>query len=241
MSALRLSTLLDGLAEVPASLDVVVPRLVADSRRVAAGDVFVALAGATTHGLRHAADVLAKGAAVILHDGEAPADVTLDARVAARMIAVPGLRAALGSLADRVAGSPSATLRVMGVTGTNGKTSTVQLIAQALERLGTPAGTIGTLGAGRVGRIVEGERTTPDVLSVHALLAQLRDEGARAVAMEVSSHALDQGRVEGVRFEVGKHARWNRANVTQLRVDFDSANTGARWIVDYVNCFQTGS
>ena len=215
MSALRLADLLSGLVDVPAALDVVVPRLVADSRRLVEGDVFVALAGATTHGLRHSADVLAKGAAAILHDGEAPADVVLDDAVAARAIAVPGLRAALGGLADRAAGSPSAALRVVGVTGTNGKTSTVQLIAQALERLGTPAGTIGTLGAGRVGRIVEGERTTPDVLSVHGLLARLRDDGARAVAMEVSSHALDQGRVDGVRFEVAVFS-----NLTRDHLDY---------------------
>jgi UDP-N-acetylmuramoyl-L-alanyl-D-glutamate--2,6-diaminopimelate ligase len=215
VSALRLSTLLAGIAEVPTALDPAVTRLVADSRRVQPGDVFVALAGASTHGLRHAADVLAKGAVAILHDGDLPTDLRLDAGVAARAIAVPGLRAHLGALADRVMASPSETLRVVGVTGTNGKTSTVQLIAQALERLGLPAGTIGTLGAGRVGRIVEGERTTPDVLSVHALLAQLRDDGARAVAMEVSSHALDQGRVDGVRFEVAVFS-----NLTRDHLDY---------------------
>jgi UDP-N-acetylmuramoyl-L-alanyl-D-glutamate--2,6-diaminopimelate ligase len=197
VTAPRLAELLAGLARVPAALDLPVSRLVADSRRARSGDVFVALAGASTHGLRHAPDVLAKGAVAILHDGEAPADLMLDEAVAAHAIAVPGLRAELGGLADRLAGEPSAAIRVIGVTGTNGKTSTVQLIAQALERLGTPAGTIGTLGAGRVGRLVEGERTTPDVLSVHGLLAQLRDDGARAVAMEVSSHALDQGTLQG--------------------------------------------
>ncbi|GAB3730505.1 UDP-N-acetylmuramoyl-L-alanyl-D-glutamate--2,6-diaminopimelate ligase [Silanimonas algicola] len=212
---LRLADLLAGLAVVPSALDVPVSRLVADSRHVRPGDVFIALAGATTHGLRHAADVLAKGAVAILHDGEAPADVVLSEADGARTVAVAGLRAALGGLADRVAGEPSGALRVVGVTGTNGKTSTVQLIAQALERLGTPAGTIGTLGAGRVGRIVEGERTTPDVLSVHALLAQLRDDGARAVAMEVSSHALDQGRVDGVRFEVAVFS-----NLTRDHLDY---------------------
>ncbi|MFN7212787.1 MAG: Mur ligase domain-containing protein, partial [Lysobacteraceae bacterium] len=110
MSALRLADLLSGLVDVPAALDVVVPRLVADSRRLVEGDVFVALAGASTHGLRHAADVLAKGAAAILHDGEAPADVVLEGAAAARAIAVPGLRAALGALADRVAGEPSAAI-----------------------------------------------------------------------------------------------------------------------------------
>ena len=215
MSARRLAALLSGIADVPGALDVPVERFVADSRRVQRGDVFVALSGANTHGLRHATDVLAKGAVAILHDGLVPADLRLDAAVAARAIAAPGLRAHLGLLADRAAGSPSETLRVVGVTGTNGKTSTVQLVAQALERLGTPAGTIGTLGAGRVGAIVEGERTTPDVFSVHALLAQLRNDGARAVAMEVSSHALDQGRVDGVRFEVAVFS-----NLTRDHLDY---------------------
>ena len=211
MSAPSLSALLDGLALVPPAFDVAVPRLVADSRRVQPGDVFVALAGASTHGLKHADEVLAKGAAAIVFDAPAPPGVA----VPARAIGVKALRPHLGALADRAAGSPSAGLRVVGVTGTNGKTSTVQLLAQALERLGTPAGSIGTLGAGRVGRLVEGERTTPDVLSVHALLAALREDGARAVAMEVSSHALDQGRVDGVRFEVAVFS-----NLTRDHLDY---------------------
>lgn len=215
MTALRLSALLTGLAEVPAALDRPVQGLVGDSRQVRPGDVFVALAGASTHGLRHADAVLASGASAIVFEAPAPDDLALSAAVAAHAIAVPGLRAHLGALADRANGSPSACLRVIGVTGTNGKTSTVQLIAQALERLGTPAGTIGTLGTGRVGGLVEGERTTPDVLSVHALLARLRDEGAKAVAMEVSSHALDQGRVDGIRFEVAVFS-----NLTRDHLDY---------------------
>jgi UDP-N-acetylmuramoyl-L-alanyl-D-glutamate--2,6-diaminopimelate ligase len=206
MSGLRLSGLLDGLVDVPAALDVPVPRLVADSRAVRPGDVFVALAGASTHGLRHAGAARARGAAAVLHDGLAPAGIA----VPEGALAVPGLRGRLGDWADRVAGRPSAALRVVGVTGTNGKTSTVQLLTHALEALGVPAGSIGTLGAGRVGRIVEGERTTPDVLSVHALLGRLREEGAAAVAMEVSSHALDQGRVDGVRFEVAVFTNLSR-------------------------------
>jgi len=221
MSAPRLGELLAGLASVPAALDLPVSRLVVDSRSVQPGDVFVALAGASTHGLRHAGEVLAKGASAILFESPLPGEfapsgaLPLPADAAARALAVPGLRAALGVIADRVTGSPSQALRVVGVTGTNGKTSTVQLIAQALEALGTPAGTIGTLGAGRVGAIVEGERTTPDVLSVHALLARLRADGARAVAMEVSSHALDQGRVDGVRFEVAVFS-----NLTRDHLDY---------------------
>lgn len=208
---MKLSQLLEGIASVSPAQDVQVTRLVADSRRVASGDVFVALSGASTHGLAHAAEVLAKGAAAIVFESPLPAGI----HAPEQGVGVSGLRSHLGRLADRVSGEPSAAMRVVGVTGTNGKTSTVQLLAQALEHLGVPAGTIGTLGAGRVGRIVEGERTTPDVLSVHALLASLRADGAQAVAMEVSSHALHQGRVDGVRFEVGVFS-----NLTRDHLDY---------------------
>src|ERR1051325_6066717 len=95
---------------------------------------------------------------------------------------------------------PSQALQVVGVTGTNGKTSTVQLIAQALHHLGHSAATIGTLGAGLHGQVEEGERTTPDAIHVQELLASFREQGATHVAMEVSSHALEQGRVGAVKF-----------------------------------------
>ncbi len=211
MSALRLSQLLDGVAALPADLDVPVPRLVADSRQIVPGDVFVALAGASTHGLHHADQVFVQGAAAVLCEAPLPSGM----RLPSKAVAIEGLRARLGEWGDRVAGSPSAALRVIGVTGTNGKTSTVQLLAQALESLDIAAGTIGTLGAGRVGQIAPGERTTPDVLSVHRLLASLRDAGAAAVAMEVSSHALDQGRVDGVRFELAVFT-----NLTRDHLDY---------------------
>jgi UDP-N-acetylmuramoyl-L-alanyl-D-glutamate--2,6-diaminopimelate ligase len=211
--SLRLSEILQGRPALGPADDVSVAGLCADSRRVRPGEAFVALGGARTHGLQHAAEVLARGAAAVLFDADEA--LPTDVAVPPGAIAVPGLRRRLGDLADRFHGEPSKALRVVGVTGTNGKTSTVQLIAHALEGLGTPAGTIGTLGAGRVGRLVEGERTTPDVLSVHALLAALRDDGARAVAMEVSSHALDQGRVDGVRFEVAVFS-----NLTRDHLDY---------------------
>ncbi|EIL93538.1 UDP-N-acetylmuramoyl-L-alanyl-D-glutamate--2,6-diaminopimelate ligase, partial [Rhodanobacter sp. 115] len=110
---------------------------------------------------------------------------------------------------------PSSKLRVIGVTGTNGKTSTVQLLAQALAFLGHRAATIGTLGAGLHGQLREGERTTPDAISVQGLLADFRDAGASHVAMEVSSHALDQGRVAGVGFEVAAFT-----NLTRDHLDY---------------------
>ncbi len=185
--------------------------LSSDSRAVRAGDAFVALAGASAHGLRFAEAVRTAGAAAIMFDAPAPADVA----VPDDAIGVPNLRASLGALADRFYGSPSAQLTVIGVTGTNGKTSFVQLLSQALSLRGEIAGSIGTLGAGLVGQVVAGERTTPDVIAVHRLLAQMRDAGASHVAMEVSSHALEQGRVDAVAFDVAVFT-----NLTRDHLDY---------------------
>jgi UDP-N-acetylmuramoyl-L-alanyl-D-glutamate--2,6-diaminopimelate ligase len=106
-------------------------------------------------------------------------------------------------------------MRVVGVTGTNGKTSCVQLLAQAWTTLGHRAATIGTLGAGVHGQLLEGERTTPDAISVHASLARFRDDGVSHVAMEVSSHALAQGRVAAVEFEAAAFT-----NLTRDHLDY---------------------
>ncbi|HEU0277997.1 MAG TPA: UDP-N-acetylmuramoyl-L-alanyl-D-glutamate--2,6-diaminopimelate ligase, partial [Rhodanobacteraceae bacterium] len=123
---------------------------------------------------------------------------------------IENLRFHLGSIAARFYADPSATLTVIGVTGTSGKTSTVQLLAQAFARLGRRAATIGTLGAGMHGALRAGERTTPDVIRVHGLMAKFRDAGATHVAMEVSSHALDQHRVDGVHFDVAVFTNLSR-------------------------------
>jgi UDP-N-acetylmuramoyl-L-alanyl-D-glutamate--2,6-diaminopimelate ligase len=177
-----------------------------DSRAIEPGDGFVALAGARTHGLLHAAEAVRRGAAVVLSEpfeGEPP-------QLPVPVVVVPHLRERLPQLALALHAAPALGLDVVGVTGTNGKTSTVQLTAQALQRLGRVAGTIGTLGAGLHGQLVAHERTTPDVLEVHRLLAELRRAGAQTVAMEVSSHALDQGRVAGVQFDVAVFTNLSR-------------------------------
>lgn len=206
--SLRLDQLLQGITSAPA---LPLADLVLDSRRVVPGAAFVALPGHNAHGLAFAAEALRRGANSILFEPPLPQGMQLPPSA----IAVPSLRTQLGRLADRFHGSPSVALRVVGVTGTNGKTSTVQLLAQALSLQGRCAGSIGTLGVGLNGAVRAGERTTPDVISVHAALATLRDEGAQDVAMEVSSHALDQGRVDAVRFQIAVFT-----NLTRDHLDY---------------------
>jgi UDP-N-acetylmuramoyl-L-alanyl-D-glutamate--2,6-diaminopimelate ligase len=213
-AAPSLAALLEGLAAVPAALGArAVGALCLDSRTVKPGDVFVALPGARRHGIEFLDAVRAAGALAVLVEPAGAGDLAR----AEDLIVVPGLRQRLGELARRRYGDASASLRLVGVTGTNGKTSCVQLLAQALGKLPefAPCGHIGTLGAGLGDWRQDGERTTPDVLSVHALLAELRDRGARSAAMEVSSHALDQGRVDGVRFEVAAFS-----NLTRDHLDY---------------------
>ncbi|NLC61346.1 MAG: UDP-N-acetylmuramoyl-L-alanyl-D-glutamate--2,6-diaminopimelate ligase [Gammaproteobacteria bacterium] len=210
MSAgLPLSELLPDVAGVPAGLRVT--GMSQDSREVAAGDAFLAIPGFGTHGLRFVDQARAAGAAAIVYEPPAPDGV----QVPPEAIAVPALRARIGAMADRLHGSPSAAMTVVGVTGTNGKTSTVQMLAQAWSLRGLRAGSIGTLGAGLHGQVEPTGFTTPQVSRMHGLLAQLRDEGAQAVAMEVSSHALDQGRVDAVRFAVGVFT-----NLTRDHLDY---------------------
>lgn len=177
-----------------------------DSRAVEPGEGFVALAGARTHGLLHAAEAVRRGAVVVLSEpfeGVAPL-------LPVPLLVLPGLRERLPQLAQALYAAPTLGLELVGVTGTNGKTSTVQLSAQALQLLGRVAGSIGTLGAGLHGQLVAHERTTPDVLEVHRLLATLSLAGAQVVAMEVSSHALDQGRVAGLQFDVAVFTNLSR-------------------------------
>ncbi len=192
-AAMRLSELLTPWQSVPADADREVAGLALDSRELRPGDAFVALPGRHSHGLAHLDEALAAGAvAVLTEDGEAPV-------ASVPVVPVPGLRGRLGELAARLYGHPAEALPVIGVTGTNGKTSVAAFLAQALAADG-PVGHLGTLGQGLWGDLESTRHTTPDVFGVHRRLAQARDAGAVAAVMEVSSHALDQGRVDGVRF-----------------------------------------
>ena len=216
--AMLLSELLPELEGL--SKDLAITGLVQDSREIRTGDAFVAIGGFGTHGLAFTETARAAGAAAILFEPPAPDDMPAPDDA----IPVVNLRARMGAMADAFHGQPSAAMTTVGVTGTNGKTSTVQLLAQAWTLRGDRCGTIGTLGAGIYPNIVPTGFTTPLVLRLHELLAELRDEGASTVAMEVSSHALDQGRVDGVHFDVAVFT-----NLTRDHLDYhgDMASYGA--------------
>lgn len=228
--AMSVRELLHG-RDAGAAGDIRVRGLSLDSRQVHEGDAFVALAGGHAHGIAFAPMAVARGAAVILAErselglrrqeaganGEAgPGEprmrgvIGLGESTSAPVVWVDGLREELGAVASRFYGEPSQALTVIGVTGTNGKTSIVQLLAQALEQAGHRSATIGTLGAGLYGAIHQGERTTPDAIAVHGLLADFRAAGASHVAMEVSSHALVQGRVNAVAFDLAVFTNLSR-------------------------------
>ena len=176
-------------------------QLVLDSRAIQPGDVFVALQGQQSHGLHFAANALAQGAVFIL--AEASENLpNLPIEVMGKCAIIPELHAKLAALALHSSGHAAQRLGVIGITGTNGKTSCTQLLAQALQSLSAePVATIGTLGIGLLDALSASDRTTPDVLAVHQCLAELNAKGAARVVMEVSSHALDQGRVDGVNFK----------------------------------------
>ena len=175
-----------------------IERLSSDSRRCAPGVAFFAYPGAAADGRAHIADAIARGATGVVWeaDGFAWRDEWRVPNAPVR-----GLKQHAGSLAHEFYGRPSEALWTCGVTGTNGKTSCSQWLAAALCRAGAKCGVLGTLGTGFPGALADSANTTPDALELHRVLAELRRDGAAAVAMEVSSHGLEQGRVSGVAFD----------------------------------------
>lgn len=186
---------------------VLIRELTLDSRKVRPGDLFLAIPGASQDGRAHIGDALARGAAAVAYEPEG--FPVLD-NTEVELLPIRGLAGQLSAIAGRFYGEPSRSLRLIGVTGTNGKTSVSQLLAQALDRLGERCGIIGTLGTGFHGALESGRHTTPDPLAVQATLAGLHRGGARAVAMEVSSHGLQQGRVEALAFDIAVFTNLSR-------------------------------
>ena len=178
-------------------LGVPVRRLATDSRRVEPGDVFVAMRGGRVDARTLIPQAIAAGAAGVLWEAE---DFEWNPAWHVPNSPVPDLRNRLGFIAAEVYGDPSRKMWLAGVTGTNGKTSCSHWIAQSLTRLGRRTAVIGTLGNGFPGELAPATHTTPDAAAVQAQLSELLERGAAAVAMEVSSHGLDQGRVNGTAF-----------------------------------------
>ncbi|HLV76647.1 MAG TPA: UDP-N-acetylmuramoyl-L-alanyl-D-glutamate--2,6-diaminopimelate ligase [Marinobacter sp.] len=193
MCTTAISALLQGVAEVPSVFDVTVHGLQTDSRSVRPGDVFIALAGAETAAEHYVDAAIIAGATAVLLETTEPGQC--HERYGALIVPVVGLRAELGRIAARFFEYPSHHLRVIGVTGTNGKTSVTQYIAQLLNQVGSPCGVLGTLGYGMPEHLLPATHTTPDVVQVNRVLQRIRADGGRAAVMEVSSHALDQGRI----------------------------------------------
>jgi UDP-N-acetylmuramoyl-L-alanyl-D-glutamate--2,6-diaminopimelate ligase len=180
----------------PASTDVAA--ITHDSRAVVPGALFCCVPGSRADGHRFAADAVAAGAVALLDERVLPVEAT--------QVVVPAARAAMAPVAAAFYGHPSRQLEVVGVTGTNGKTTTVHLLGSVLQGAGRPTRLIGTL---------TGERTTPEAPELQARLAAFRDDGARSVAMEVSSHALALHRADAVWFSVVVFT-----NLSQDHLDF---------------------
>ena len=208
----QLHELLDGIARVPGVANREIRGLQTDSRRVQPGDLFLAVPGMVMDGRDYIGDAVASGAAAIVYetgDGFALRAAPVPA------FGVSGLRRQIGIIAERFYGSPSRRLVVIGVTGTNGKTTCTQLLAQALDQPPRRCAVIGTLGYGFPGALNASMHTTPDAMTVQRLLADFAEQGAVQVAMEVSSHALEQGRVNGVAFGVAVFT-----NLTRDHLDY---------------------
>lgn len=180
--------------------DVNVTGLTLDSRKVSQGMLFVALQGTQVHGIRFAKKSQELGASAIIF--EQVDDLVLP-EINIPMIAIDQLGMKLGDIAARYYAHPSQDLKMIGITGTDGKTSVSHFISQAINAKGeNTCGIIGTLGNGLPNNLQKATHTTPDVITVQGLLRQLHDEGVETLAMEVSSHALDQGRVNAVQFDI---------------------------------------
>jgi len=189
-------------------------RLINDSRAVRPGDTFVAYPGQSRDGREFIPQALARGAASVLWER---AGFRWNPRWRAPNLGVRQLRRNAGEIASRMHGRPSARLHLIGVTGTNGKTTCSQWIAQALTRCGRRCAVIGTLGYGVRAPLRPLANTTPDALWLHAQLAEFARRGAQAVAMEVSSIGLDQDRVAGVEFDVALFTNLSRDHLEYHR------------------------
>ena len=197
-SSIKLRELIPEQARQAALEELTVNGLSTDSRTLQPGQCFLAYPGHAADGRRYIKQALDNGAAVVLAEAEG-----LDVADTKFVVAVPQLKQKMGDIASRFYGNPSAALPLVAVTGTNGKTTVSQLLAQAVHLCGKKSGVIGTLGNGPLDQLEATQNTTPDIISINRLLHEMRTQGINVVAMEASSHGLAQGRLDGLNLHTG--------------------------------------
>ena len=172
--------------------------LALDSRKVVDGNLFVALSGTKEHGLNYTQQALANGASAIVYDTNNSAKFPIAQEdTTSPFFAIKDLNKIIGSIASRFYNNPSQHMDIIGITGTNGKTSCSQYLSQLMSQCGI----IGTLGWGSFGQLEKTTNTTPDAIALQNILANMKAQGKQAVAMEVSSHGIEQGRINGITFK----------------------------------------
>ncbi len=212
-----LKTLLAHIADahIHGDPETVVTGITHDSRHIESGDVFVCLKGAAFDGHTFAAEAINQGASALIINEKGLEAAGVQIPDGAVVVSVPDTRKALPHIACAFYADPSHKMTVVGVTGTNGKTTTTHMMAAILRAAGFSVGTIGTLGAELDGKPIPSDHTTPEADHLQRLLAEMRDGGASAVVMEVSSHALAQYRTDGIAFAAGIFT-----NLTQDHLDY---------------------
>lgn len=212
---MELKTLLQDWVEVPSAWNKEIKGITLHSQAVQLGDLFIAAKGASRDGRYFIEEAISKGASAVLCEEQGLEGFRVATWGLIPVLSFPQLSSQIESIAVKFYGDPSAFLKVSGVTGTNGKTTTTFLLAQAQMRLGIPTAVLGTLGYGDINNLFAGGLTTPDPISLQKYLAQIKESGIKAVAMEVSSHGLDQNRVKSLRFETALFT-----NLTQDHLDY---------------------
>lgn len=198
---MRLAILLEGMLTNSIQIDYDVRCLALDSRHIKTNDLFIAIQGTQLDGRAYIADAISRGAAAVLIEANNSSE-SIRWQEQVPCIPIVQLKNKIGLLAARFYGYPAKKLRMVGITGTNGKTSCAHFIAQSLQSLQNPCGMIGTLGNGFYGSLHQVGLTTPDAITVQKILHEFLLHKGKAVAMEVSSHSIDQGRVNDIDFEM---------------------------------------
>lgn len=209
----NLKDLLLNIAKADVLPDCLITGIAIDSRKIQAGDLFLAYRGEVLDGRDFISDAINKGAAAVLCEDIVPTKSAISTVVP--IIVVPNLKKQVGLVAAKFYGYPARELTVIGITGTNGKTSITQFIAAALTDLGLLCGVIGTIGVGFAQKLTPVINTTPDPVILQHWLYKLKNEGAKAVVMEVSSHSLVQQRISGIDFKIAVFT-----NLTRDHLDY---------------------